>query len=393
MNRFSRVALGGLVAIGMLAAVPGAAFAANPSCGDVLMASRTLSGDLDCSAYAGDALTLGKKGITLNLNGYTLTGPAGDDNYSGVYSAKKNVTVRNGTIENYDIGVYFYGVVGGTIKGLDVMGEAGDANDTGIYVYYGTTNTIHNNDVSGNQYGIDVEYAAGNWITNNDVWGGPGGNPYDAFYLTYETGDHVSGNTATDYDDTGFYDEYSGHQTYTSNWADGNDDVDAYGFYLNCGEYGWLHLLNNTAVHNGDYGFYTYECFDYYSPYEDEHSIYTGNRALDNGDDAYGWYDYWSINAWMANNVVKRSGLVGFYLDYPSYITFKNNVANRNGSDGIYSDYNNDGYGNFKVFNNNTANNNDEYGIYLEYGFAPASGNVSLNNGTAPDNCWNVDCN
>jgi len=392
MNRFSRVALGGLVAMGMLAAVPGAAFAANPSCGDVLVASRTLSGDLDCSAYAGDALILGKKGITLNLNGYTIWGPAGDDSYDGVYSSFKNVTVKNGTISGYGYGVYFYAVTGGTIKNLTILGDL-DGDDEGIYVYYGAGNTIHNNDVSGNQYGIDVEYAADNWITNNNVWGDANGDPYDAFYLYYETGDHISGNTAADYTNTGFYDYASGHQTYTGNSADGSANDSTFGFYLYCYEYGWVHLYSNWATNNGDAGFYTYECYDYYSPYEGDRSIIQGNRALDNDDDADGFYDYYTINALWDGNIAKRNGDNGFYLDYPGYVVFKNNVANRNNDDGIDVEDNYGAIYNFKKFANNTANRNGDYGINGAYGISNASGNVAHDNGEAPDNCWNVDCN
>src|SRR4051794_15035105 len=129
MKRFGRAALGGMVALGLLVAVPTAVFAAQPSCGDTLTVSTTLTSDLDCSGYDGTALTLGAKGITLNLGGHTLTGFTGPDNDSGVYSEKNGVTVTNGTINNANIGVYFYRVVGTTISWLTINGESGATSD------------------------------------------------------------------------------------------------------------------------------------------------------------------------------------------------------------------------------------------------------------------------
>ena len=79
---YRRMALSVILALGVLGAIPGVALAAQPSCGDTLYVNTTLTGDLDCSAYGGTALYMGKKGITLNLNGYTIWGFTGDDGYA-----------------------------------------------------------------------------------------------------------------------------------------------------------------------------------------------------------------------------------------------------------------------------------------------------------------------
>jgi parallel beta-helix repeat protein len=395
MKRFQRVGLSVAVALGILAMVPGAVFAAAPACGDTLYVNTTLTADLDCSGYAGTALYMGKKSITLNLNGYTIWGWTGNDSYYGVdTNYKKWTTIKNGTIANFGFDVYLNQSVGGKVKNLTLTGDPADSDDYGIYVDYGTTNKIDNNDINGFNEGMYVEYSAENWITNNNVTGDAvNGYPDDGFYLYYETGDHLIGNTASDYTDTGFEDSYSGHQTYQGNSADGSDSTDTYGYYLYCDEYGWVHATNNTATNNGEYGFYVYYCYDYYSPYEGERTIMQGNKALDNGDDAYGFYDEYSINALWDGNVAKRSGSSGFYLDYPGYVTFRNNVANRNGANGIDVEDNYSSIYNFTSFANNTANRNGDYGIYGGYGISGASGNTAHNNVPAPDECYNVDCN
>jgi parallel beta-helix repeat protein len=384
---YKRAALGAVVAMAMLSVVPGVAFAAQPSCGDTLMANTTLNADLDCSGYNGTALYMGKKGIVLNLNGHTIWGYTGDDNNEGVdTNYKKHTVIKNGTIANFDIGVYLEQSVGGTVKNLTLMGEGSDPNDYGMYIYYGTTNTITNVHSDGNNEGFDFYGSAENWVTNNRVV-----NSEYGIYSEYDSNDHVSGNYF-EYSYAGIYDDYSSHNVYTNNVANGDELGGSYGFYMDCDDYGWVKLINNETWGNDDgYGFYTYYCYD--DSNIQYGSTVTGNSAHDNVDGTDGFYDTYSINSTFSGNSAKRNDGFGFYLDYPN-IYFNNNVANRNGEDGIYATDNyGTGYGNFLSFNNNTANYNDSYGINADYGIANASGNVAHGNGNAPDDCYNVDCN
>jgi parallel beta-helix repeat protein len=386
---YKRAALGAVVAMAMLGVVPGVAFAAQPSCGDTIMTNVTLTADLDCSGYGGNGITFGKKGLTLNLNGHTIWGTDGDDSNYGVYTNyKKNVTVKNGTLDGWGNAVYADSTVGGTYKNLKLRDTANDEPlDEGIYIYEGANNLVTNNNSDGVGYGIDVEYSAGNWITNNTVK-----NAYDGVYLYYEQSDHVSGNTAMGYSDVGFNDYESGDNVYNNNHADADGDGGGYGFYLECDGYGWVTVTNNTATDNSSYGFEIYECYDDYAYNSFQNSVISGNVSNDNS--GYGFYDYYSLQAKYTNNTAKRNGSYGFYLDYPGGLTVTGNVANDNDSDGIYMDdmgYGN--YGNPKVVSNNTANGNTGYGIYADYGVANASGNQAHNNSNAPDDCWNIACN
>jgi parallel beta-helix repeat protein len=384
---YRRAALGVALALGMLGLIPGVAFAAQPSCGDTLMTNTTLTGDLDCSGYNGTALYMGKKGITLNLNGYTIWGYSGDDSASGVdTNYKKHTTIKNGTIVDFENGVYLNQSVGGTVKNLDIDGS--DDDGTGVYVDYGTSNTINNVDIDGAYYGFYMYGSAHNWVTNNHITGATYG-----LYSEYESLDTFVNNFAEDYSYAGFYEDYGGGQTWKNNRAHGDGGA-YYGFYFDCYEYGIVTAIGNETWGNYYYyGFYLYECYDYYNS-NTAPSLMKNNYSHDNTSEAYGFYDYYSIRSVWEGNVAKRNGSYGFYMDYPGYIVFRWNIANRNGDDGIYATDNyGSGYGNFASFVGNKANYNEDYGIDADYGISNASGNKAKGNGNAPDNCYNVDCN
>lgn len=385
---YKRAALGAIVALGMLGVVPGVTFAAAPACGDTIMSNVTLHADLDCSSATSDGITFGKKGLTLNLNGYTIWGPDGDDNYSGINTNnKKNPTVKNGTLDGWDTAVYGYASIGGAYKNLKIKDTAGDETyDEGVYVYYGANNVVDNNTCWDIGYCVDVEYGGGNWVTNNTANDG-----YDSFYSYYEQDDHFSGNTAMGYSDDGFYDYASGNATYNGNTADADGNGGSIGFYMYCDSYAGITFKNNSATDNSSYGIEIYECYDDYGYDNFQDSIISGNVSNDNG--GYGFYDYYSLQAHYLNNTAKRNGGYGFYMDYPGGQIFNGNVANKNGSDGVFFDDMGYGYyGNPKSVSNNTANGNSGYGIVADYGVPNASGNRAHNNSSSPQ-CWNVLCN
>ncbi|MEA2677784.1 MAG: hypothetical protein QOJ81_1925 [Chloroflexota bacterium] len=387
---YRRAALAVTVALGMLSVVPSVAFATTLSCGDTIYTNTTLTADVNCTGGGVVGVYFGAKNITLNLNGYTIWGPTGDDGSSGIdTNYKKNVTVKNGTIANFDANIYVDYSVNGVFKNLTLTGEAADGNDTGVYIYAGANNTINNATIAGSYYGFYMEYSGGNWVTNNHITDSTYG-----VYTEYENGDHFTGNYA-EYDYAGYYEDYSGHQIWSNNKANGDVDDGDYGFYFDCSDYGWYRILNNEATGNDTYGFYTYYC------YEDDNeaaaiSTFSGNRAHHNDDgsgNGIGWYDEESLYAVFTNNTANWNGDHGFELYDSGNAVVKWNIANHNGSDGFYIEDNYSPYYSPAVFNNNTANYNDDYGVDAEYGQPNAVGNVARHNGYAPDNCWNIDCN
>jgi parallel beta-helix repeat protein len=94
--------LSGMTALG------GSAQAATLSCGDVITESVTLSNDV--GPCTGDGLIIGAENITLNLGGHHVIGSNTTNNTSDeqvgiLIKGVRNVTVKNGHVENFDGGV------------------------------------------------------------------------------------------------------------------------------------------------------------------------------------------------------------------------------------------------------------------------------------------------
>jgi parallel beta-helix repeat protein len=373
------MALGVILGIGMLGAIPGVALAAQPSCGDTLMANTTLTGPLDCSGYGGSpVLTLGKNGITLNLNGYTLTGFTGDDSNIGIYSEKNNITITNGTVWGSDRNVYLYYSTGAVISWLTVNDEAADPNENGIEIDYGVGNKLKHNTVVSDQQGIYLYGGASNVVKWNEA------TAEVAFLAKYDSKGMYAHNTA--HGGYGFQDYYGGSSQYWYNTANGLTDD---GFYLYCSEYGPVTAVGNTANNNGNDGFYTYECY-VYPPGVPHLSLISGNTANDNGN--AGFEDYYSIGATFSGNTARRNA-DGMYMDYPGDIRIMNNILRGNTDVGLeLLDNYGTGYGIPKRISGNTIRGND-YGINASYG---VPNGVCFNNtifGNTSQNLIGVICN
>ncbi|MCI3926091.1 hypothetical protein MO973_38485 [Paenibacillus sp. TRM 82003] len=116
MRTLSRTATG--VVAAALALVPGSAAAANGAvdddepnvrCGWTIIEDVYLTGDLNCPS--GDGLVVDAAGVTVHLNGYTISGTrAGTDDAGaplqvGIRVLAPDVVVRGGTLRGFDAGV------------------------------------------------------------------------------------------------------------------------------------------------------------------------------------------------------------------------------------------------------------------------------------------------
>ena len=101
------------------------------SCGQVVTHDVTLDADLDCSQPGSTGLVVGADGITIDLNGHTITGTTqgvgtatiGIDNRGG----HDGVTVRNGKILQTNAAVWLSGASDNRLVGLNVTGVTGSA--------------------------------------------------------------------------------------------------------------------------------------------------------------------------------------------------------------------------------------------------------------------------
>ncbi len=148
----------------------------------------------------GTAITVSVNDVTIDLMGYNMIGPGSGSNYGVYMNNLSNIEIRNGTIRDFNYGVYednsgaqshrimnvravFNSVRGISLSGKGHLikdctasdnGNSANSNVYGIYVSEGcivTGNTVNNNGISATNdvYGINTSHAC--TITGNMVYG------------------------------------------------------------------------------------------------------------------------------------------------------------------------------------------------------------------------------
>ncbi len=300
--------------------------------------------------------------VVLNGLGYSLEGA---NSGNGIFFRDiSNVTLKNLTIRNFDIGINIYNSSQNRIQHNNIT----DNNDFGIYIYDSLNNTVSDNKIMNNggyNYGgysaIDISYSHNNTLHRNNItenlfldgvglWASSNNSIYDNVMASNYMGIR--------------YDQSSSHNHVHTN----NISSSLYGIYL-------IQSTNNTLNHNllddVNYGFYVYgeELSQYL------HDIDTSN--LVDGKPVY-----YLINH---NNDSIRPPThpeIGFLaLINSTNITVERNNLTNNGLGLLFAytknsriAYNNithnyDGVKHYRSFNNSITGNNivgNEYrGIYL----------------------------
>ena len=166
-----------------LAALSPAALAASPiKCGSVITTDRTLQSNIGpCS---GNGLVVRGNDITLNLNGFAVSGKKSSAETSGVLlDGVTGSTVRGGTVTGFDAGVNIEGGSGNTVRSMTAVNNINDNTGSttdkhgcvlgdGITAYDSDANTItantvvHNGPFSGISLLTDAD---NNTVSNNTV--------------------------------------------------------------------------------------------------------------------------------------------------------------------------------------------------------------------------------
>ena len=152
----------------------GPAAAAHVSCGQTIVVNTVLDSHIGPCAKG---LVVGASGITLDLNGYTIIGNATPGEGPGVdITNRTGVTVKNGTITQFDAGVAITGGSGNTVTGLSLVnnrGSGGSDFGDGVAVFASTANTIRFNRVQNNGpfSGVSLIQSSNNVIENNQITG------------------------------------------------------------------------------------------------------------------------------------------------------------------------------------------------------------------------------
>jgi parallel beta helix pectate lyase-like protein len=289
-GRARRLALCAAVA-GMLA-VPSGAAAADPACGDTVNHDVTLQHNLDCTAGGTNGLIVGKDGITIDLNGHKITGNGGADGYYGIDDESHDkVTVKNGTLKDWETGVYAYYGSHSTFSHLKAISDD-PGNYKGFYIYYTGADRFDH-------------------VTSTDADTG--------FYLEYNGSLRLSNAKATGYDSYGVYmDEDAGDLISDSNsQGDAGATASSIGFYDYEG-------VGNTYVR--DTGLRGYDGFQIERPVRIHLSHVTGNGNSDSGV----WFKDDAASSGYTGNSIKNSRAMnndyGFYSDSPG-VASADNVA------------------------------------------------------------------
>jgi parallel beta-helix repeat protein len=154
--------------------------AANVSCGQTIMQNTTLNGNV--GPCPNNGIIIGTNGITLNLNGFTVSGvPSQGDGAGILLNNRSNVTIMNGTVTQFDAGVAIIRGGNNTVQRVRAINNVGsgitDYGD-GIQMDSSSNNRILDNVVQKNGpfSGIAVfifsgDDAFGNLIQGNTVSG------------------------------------------------------------------------------------------------------------------------------------------------------------------------------------------------------------------------------
>jgi len=164
--------------------------------------------NIDASA-GGTAIRIQADDVTLDLGGYTIWGPGGRQGFGIEIAGAANVTVRNGHLQDFGIGVVAMGATNLTVEGLQIDGEdsGGAPPDVEIGVMLVETRgaRVTGNTITDTFLGIFVrgESSGGNRIAGNLLAAGAHGelgicyNPAPGQSVGGPDGDLVYGNVVS----------------------------------------------------------------------------------------------------------------------------------------------------------------------------------------------------
>lgn len=234
---------------------PGASPAASIGCGTVVTTDTTLTADI--TGCPGDGIVIGANGITLDLNGHTLSGTGGGDGVDSYLFT--GIHVLNGTIEGFSTGILVecnplpqHCIPNGPSLSdrLNVFQSLHVQRDGNGIVEHGPTSTLISNNLIHDNTGSAVylhDDVSGD-VLNNEIFhnGGPAIDRY------YDSDGVVANNNVHD-NGGGIYAELAPNTIIdnTVRRVSGpgirTDDVSD-GFYP------YYRIANNTTDSNGGYG-------------------------------------------------------------------------------------------------------------------------------------------
>lgn len=221
-------------------------------CGDSISNDVKLKQNLNCSMSGGDGLDIAENGVTIDLNGKKLIGPAGS--YYGIDANEHDgLVVKNGTLEGWDYAIYGYYASRMRLSNLKID-LGGNNSDNGVYSQYAVDVTMNKVTVDNANYGFYLYSIDGLKLTDSKVTGSDPSSTYGLYdYNSVGTVDNLRANGA-------YYGAYIGGETSGYRVLDGSFNNAGYaGVYVSNSSplYKYRYTLSkNVANGSGSYGFY-----------------------------------------------------------------------------------------------------------------------------------------
>lgn len=335
----------------------------------------------------GTAITVAADDVTIDLGGFSLVGPGSGIN-KGIYmSLRSNVEIHNGTIRDFQEGIYESTSSGQDHRVIDVQVVS---NVKSAICLNGKNHLVKGCTVSdnGNSSGFVycIEAGEGSTVTCNMVYNN--GTKADTGYvygICAGNGSTVTDNTVCN-NGTSANDVYgieAGENcTMTGNTSNNNgNSAGGYVYGIRAGN--GSTVTGNTACNNGDSatGNYVYGIYANYG------CTVTDNTAYNNGNSATGYYVY-GIHASTGSTVTGNTcydngnGASGSVYGIRTYAgsTVTGNTAYNNGNGAFGTVYGIRATSGSTV-TGNTAYNNGDYGIYTG-DYCLIDQNTAYENGT-----------
>ena len=171
--RIGAMSVTGVLLVALLAsfATIGGAPASSDLCGQTITADLELDHDLVCR---GPGIRLEANGITLDLNGHSITGSSRSLPFVGITIGNQDdVTILgHGTVTNFRTGILIVNSHDIVVKKVEVTGNgvAASANGDGIRIINSYDVRLEKNEIEGNgNDGIEVSGSTGVKIVKNDI--------------------------------------------------------------------------------------------------------------------------------------------------------------------------------------------------------------------------------